>query len=363
MSTEPAQESVASRIAELHPAYFAMVMATGIISVALELRGMPAIALPLVWLNVLTYAVLWLLTLIRIVRFPGRVRADLFDHNRSVGFFTLVAGTCVLGNQFVVVVDFPRIAVVLWLAGIVLWAVITYSVFTVLTVKSEKPSLAEGINGAWLVAVVAAQAVSVLGGLLAPQFAAARELVIYFALIMWLGGAMLYIWIIVLIFYRYTFMPLDPRQLAPPYWINMGAMAISTLAGTVLVERAGYSRLLTDLLPFVKGLTLLYWATATWWIPLLLALGAWRHIVRKVPLAYDVVYWSAVFPLGMYTACTHRLAQAVEQPWLDVVPRYFVYVALAAWCVTLAGLVRRAFRGPIGPSIANEPGRPKGVRS
>jgi tellurite resistance protein TehA-like permease len=332
---------LANRIAELHPASFAMVMATGIVSIAAQLRGMHAIAFSLVWLNVVFYVILWVLSLIRIVRYWPQVWADLFDHNRCVGFFTTVAGTCVLGNQFVVVVDRPQIAVGLWLLGIVLWAIVTYAVFTILTIKPDKPTLGDGINGAWLVAVVAAQSVSALGGLVAPGLGDLREFAIYFALVMWLGGGMLYIWIIALIFYRYTFMPLDPRQLAPPYWINMGAMAISTLAGAVLIERAASSRLLTELLPFLKGMTLMFWATATWWIPLLVALGVWRHVVRKVPLAYDIVYWSAVFPLGMYTACTHRLAEVVAQPWLDAVPRYFVYIALAAWATTFLGFLRR----------------------
>jgi len=333
-----------SSIAGLHPASFSMVMATGIVSIAAQLRGMPTIAALLLWLNLVLYVVLWLLTLVRLARYRDRFVADLFDHSRCVGFFTIVAGTCVLGNQFVVVTNRPQIALGLWYAGIVFWALLTYTIFTILTVKSEKPPLGEGINGGWLLAVVAAQSVSVLSGLLAAEFESARELVIFFALVMWLGGGMLYIWIIALIFYRYTFFPLGPGQLAPPYWINMGAMAISTLAGAVLVSRASDSDLLTALLPFVKGLTLLFWATATWWIPLLVLLGVWRHIVRKVPLTYDVVYWSAVFPLGMYTACTHRLVETVDVPFLDVVPRYFVFLALAAWALTLFGLLWRQVR-------------------
>jgi tellurite resistance protein TehA-like permease len=327
-----------------------MVMATGIVSIAAQLRGMSAIALGLLWLNLIFYIILWLLTVIRLTRYRSRFLSDLADHGRCVGFFTLVAATCVLGNQFVVVTDRPRVAIGFWFAGILLWAIITYTIFTVLTVKREKPSLGEGLNGGWLVAVVAAQSVAVLGGLLATEFESSRQLVIFFSLVMWLGGGMLYIWIIALIFYRYTFFPLDARQLAPPYWVNMGAMAISTLSGTVLVSRSVDSDLLTELLPFLKGLTLMFWATATWWIPLLIALGVWRHILRKVPLTYDVVYWSAVFPLGMYTACTHRVADSMKLPFLDIIPRYFVFIALAAWAFTLFGLLWRQLRVLMRPA-------------
>jgi tellurite resistance protein TehA-like permease len=337
---EPAGERK-SAIADLHPASFAMVMATGIVSIAAQLRDMPVIAVVLLWLNLLLYALLCVLTGVRVIRYRDKVVADFFDHGRCVGFFTIVAATCVLGNQFVVVAYRPQLALGLWYAGIVFWVVLTYSIFTILTVKREKPSLGEGLNGGWLVAVVAAQSVSVLGGLLSNEFSADRELVIFFSLVMWLGGGMLYVWIIALIFYRYTFFPLDPRQLAPPYWINMGAMAISTLAGAVLASSATDSALLRELLPFVKGLTLLFWATATWWIPLLVVLGAWRHIGCRVPLTYDVVYWSAVFPLGMYTVCTHRLVPVLNVPFLDIIPRFFVFVAMAAWLATFLGLVWR----------------------
>ena len=175
---------------------------------------------------------------------------------------------------------------------------------------------------------------------------------------MWLGGGMLYIWIISLIFYRYTFFPLDPADLTPPYWINMGAMAISTLAGTMLIADAPHSALLRDLLPFLKGFTLLFWATATWWIPMLLILGVWRHVFRRFPLTYDPLYWGAVFPLGMYTVCTYRLAGALGLPFLLAIPRCVVYVALAAWTLTAFGLALHLMK-----SALRETPRPQDDRS
>jgi tellurite resistance protein TehA-like permease len=160
----------------------------------------------------------------------------------------------------------------------------------------------------------------------------------------WLGGGMLYLWIIGLIFYRYTFFTMRPSDLAPPYWINMGAAAISTLAGATLISASGRSPVLGQVLPFLKGLTLMWWATATWWIPMLVILGIWRHVYRRFPLQYDPLYWGAVFPLGMYTVCTFRLAVAIDAPYLSVIPSVFIYVAITAWSVTMLGLVGRLVR-------------------
>ncbi|MGH9350900.1 MAG: hypothetical protein ACRD2G_01855 [Terriglobia bacterium] len=56
----------------------------------------------------------------------------------------------------------------------------------------------------------------------------------------------------------------------------MEAMATSTLAGALLIQSAPVDPLLRELMPFLKGLTLLFWTTGSWWIPLLLILGVWR---------------------------------------------------------------------------------------
>lgn len=335
----------------MHPAYFGMVMATGIVSIASHLLGsdwIPAlecVARLLFYLNIVAYIMLWVLTFQRISRHRDRVVADFMHHGRCVGFFTVVAATCVLGTQVLLIGGNWRAAMVLWLLGTTLWAVLTYAIFTIITVKQTKPTLAEGINGGWLLSVVAAQSVAVLGAQLAGNFGGdIQPIALFFALAMWLGGGMLYVWIISLIFYRYTFFSMSPSDLAPPYWINMGAVAISTLAGTMLIANASHSPVLQELLPFLKGLTVAFWATATWWIPMLVILGIWRHVYQRFPLRYDPLYWGAVFPLGMYTACTLRLSQVIDVPFLAIIPRGFIWVALGAWLLTCAGLVQHLVR-------------------
>lgn len=335
----------ASPIRTLHPAYFALVMATGIIAIAAALMGMGWVSKTLFALSAVFYVVLWGLLILRAVRYPADLWNDLNNHGRSVGFFTLVAATCVMGSQCVVLGGWPTIAIVLWWLGVVLYFLLTYGIFTALTVRKDKPPLERGLNGGWLTAVVAAQSVAVLGAQLAPHLQNTCAAALFFSVVMWLGGGMLYIWLISLIFFRYTFHTMQPGDLAPPYWINMGSMAISTLAGSFLIERANLLPLLADLLPFLKGVTLLFWATATWWIPMLLTLGFWRHVLERYPLKYDALYWGAVFPLGMYTVCTYRLAEVLTLPFLNLIPNVFIYIALIAWVVTFAGLLRAMTRG------------------
>lgn len=101
--------------------------------------------------------------------------------------------------------------------------------------------------------------------------------------------------------------------------------------------------------------------------PILLALGAWRHLYKGVPLTYDRGYWAAVFPLGRSTACTPGLIEVFRLPFLGSITAAFVWVALVAWGLTFAEMVlssRGRWEGRCGgrraksgrePAVGDEP--------
>ena len=332
-------------LAEFPPNYFAMVMATGIVSIASHLLGFETVATFLFRLNVAFYAALWLIYLARLIIFPEHVAEDLGDHNRGVGYFTVVAGTCILGSQLLILRNAFRPAAALLCLAVFLWLFLIYVVFTLLITSSNKPSLEKGINGVWLVSIVSTQAISILSAMIAPHLAApGRTLLLFFSLWLFLIGSMLYVLIITLIFYRLLFFKLSPGELSHPYWINMGAVAITTLAGTALIWNGRGWPFLTGLHPFVLGLTLLSWATASWWIPLLVLLGAWKFFIRHDPFIYESACWGMVFPLGMYTTCTWWLEKVTGLHFLSVIPKYFIYAALLAWGLTCYGLLSALFK-------------------
>ncbi|WP_017524560.1 tellurite resistance/C4-dicarboxylate transporter family protein [Pusillimonas noertemannii] len=340
-------------LASMSPASFGLVMATGIVSLAAAMLSLPRVAHFLFKLNILFFAVLWALTLLRLAKHSGHFLRDMADHMRAPGYFTMVAGSGIVGEQFVMLYGNYQAGWILWGLAATLWAVLIYAIFAALTIRADKPGLDSGLSGSWLLAVVATQSIAVLGGALAghggPIDAAPLD---FIALSMWLCGGMLYVLIMALIFFRYLFLRFSPADLSPSYWINMGAMAISTLAGTQLIAIAPTSPLLAPILPFIKGLTLFFWAAGTWWIPLLLVLGFWRHVIMRFPIRYDPLYWGVVFPFGMYAASTHSLIRVLELDFLALLPICFLYAAMAAWLVAFVGLThqlgRRLRKRPTG---------------
>lgn len=332
----------------LFPGYFAFVMATGALSISSFYLGMEKIADALLYLNIAAFIVLWIMTLLRIFLYPKQVLKDLSSHTIGSGFFTTIAGTCVLGSQLILVANSYTVAVYLWAFAIFLWLLIMYSFFTAVIIQRDTPTLSEGINGAWLIAAVATQAVSILGTLLVPIVESGSEIILFTTVCMYFLGCMLYLNIITLIFYRFTFLRLESSAFTPPYWINMGAVAITTLAGSTLILHADYWTFLEEITPFLKGFTLFFWAAGTWWIPLLFILAFWRHVVSRHPITYEPTLWAMVFPLAMYTASTWELSVALDTPFLQIIPNFMFYIALIAWVLVFVGLLHHLYIRAIG---------------
>jgi tellurite resistance protein TehA-like permease len=211
-------------------------------------------------------------------------------------------------------------------------------VFAAVTITEPKPPIEVASNGSWLLVTVATESLSILGTLVAQALGPVSP-ILFVALCTYLLGAMFYILFIALIVYRWIFLRMEPAKLTPPYWINMGALAITTLAGTRLILSSGSWKVLHDFQPFIGGFTLFFWATGTWWIPLLVIVGFWRHVIERVPITYDPQYWSLVFPLGMYTVATFQFANATGIPFLLIIPRIFVYIAMLAWLITFGSML------------------------
>lgn len=329
-------------VSVLDPGCFALVMATGIISNAFFLEGERIIADALFAVNLVAYPWLCALTVLRIARFGAAAWADLLSPRRVFLFFTLVAATDVLGTA-IGLRGFPTVALVMWFFAFALWFGLIYLGFSVLMFHNT----AEGANvveGAWLNAIVGTQSLVILGAVGALPAALVGPQGFVLLHMLWTIGLVLYGIFVALLSYRVFFSALKPDDVAPPLWVVMGAAAISVNAGSILIVSGGVTPFLDRIQPFLDGVTLASWAWATWWIPLLLLLGIWKHGLNRIPIGYSPMLWSMVFPLGMYAVATLRLSRFADAPVLGSLSWIMGWIALAAWAATAVGLVVASLR-------------------
>lgn len=313
-----------------------MVMATGALSLSSWYLGYHAFAEFLLWLNIVVYFGLIVLNILRISFNTTAVWSDFTNAIKGPGFFTFIAANSVLGSQFTIIVNMPTLGFYIWIFTLVLWIILIYSFFTVLIIKKTKPLITESINGGWLLLIVSTQSLAILGVLMkAPSNF--EDIIMFTSLCLFFLACMLYLTIIVLIFYRLMFYEIEAMSLTPPYWISMGALAITTLAGAIFILNG--SGIILEFETFIKATTLFFWAFGSWWIPLLIVLGVWRHIIQKVPLNYTPELWGMAFPLAMYTVGTINLAQALELSFLMVIPDITYFIALITWLMIFIGMI------------------------
>jgi tellurite resistance protein TehA-like permease len=330
------ESSRLSPIATLFPGYFALVMATGIIAIASQQQTIDWLADSLYVVAAASYVVLVVLIVVRLVVFPQRLVADLTSHAKGFGFLTIVAGTNVLASASALIHGWWTLGEVLWWCSLALYVVLVYTALISDVLRHDKPALGAGINGSWFLLTVSTESIAAFGALLLghdPSDFLAFVCVATFCL-----GLVLYLIVMTMVFLRWTFQPLEPTEADPPAWIAAGAVAITVLAGSNLLATRSVSPRVDRLGPLIEGLVTLAWATATFWFPVMVAIGVWRHIVRHVPLRYHPSYWALVFPLGMYGAATFKMRAAIQLDQLEWAPKITLGVALAAWAATFTGL-------------------------
>lgn len=216
---------------ELSPVYFALVMATGIVSIGCHLLAFSWLSTCLLYINHLNYGVLLIMLMARTVLYPKALMGDLSNSSNGPGFLTFVAGSGMLGVQYCLLLKNYTPAIVLWIIGFAAWLFFLYVFLFIRITQPVKPNLESGLNGGWLLMVVSTQSLSILGSQLSAHLSASVNVTLFFTLAAYLLGIFFYVMLIAIIFFRMTFDPMKPQEFTPPYWVLMGAAAITTLSG------------------------------------------------------------------------------------------------------------------------------------
>ena len=340
-------ERTATAVAGLTPGYFALVMATGILSVGMTLVGFTVLSTALLAVCATAFVLLLVLTVVRLLRHRDAIVADFLDPARAFGFFTYVAGTNVLGVRLSMSGHHDVTAVFLAVT-LLAWVVLGYVVpWTAVLGKSVRPVVASA-NGTWFIWVVASQSVAVAAATLEPVSPTVRGGLAIVAVLSWSVGIFLYAAAGIIVALRMLLYDLRPVDLNPPYWVAMGACAITVLAGARIVEMAA-APMVDATRGLVAGVSVVFWSFATWLIPVLFAVGWWRHRRHRVPLRYEATLWSMVFPLGMYAVAGIYLGQADNLPLVGWIGAAELWLAFVVCLLVFIAMLHHLYRTVLRP--------------
>jgi tellurite resistance protein TehA-like permease len=313
-------------------------MATGIISTGTRLLGPSWLSVVMLVLASAGFAVLAVMLAARLVLYRPSVASDFRSPSRVFGFFAITAGLNVLGIRYALA-GHPLVTAVLAAVAAAIWLVLTYSVPASLILAPAKDAVLASINGVWLLWAVATQSLAVAAATLVPAWPSQARLLAPFAAALWAIGLVLYLTLVTLILLRWLTVPVTPAALSPPYWILMGATAISVLAGARVIGLPKTIPVIAATAGFTSGFSFALWAFGTWWIPLLVVLGLWRHVRREWPLRYEPGLWAIVFPLGMYSVGTLTFGETARLGFMHPIARVMLWAGVAAWVVVAAAFV------------------------
>jgi tellurite resistance protein TehA-like permease len=337
-------------VRDLPPGIFALVMATGICSTALRDDGHAAMSAVLLAGAIVSFAGLLVALGLRLVLFPGRVAEDLQTPDRSFAFFTVVAAGNVLSVRLAAD-NHEAVATALAGLGAMVWLVLTYGIPVALIFASRRRPVLAGANGTWFVLVVGTQSVALSlaaadrpGGGHAPAIA-------LLAVLLWSTGVVLYLIIAALVLTRLLLFPIRTAELDSPYWVIMGASAITVLTAAQILNLPP-APAVTTVRPVAAGLGLMLWAFGTWLIPFLVVFWIRRHVRDRTRPAYRPALWSVVFPLGMYAVASIRFGAAAGLSMIVGVGRAWTWVAIPAWVVVFSGMCRTTARSLVCSTVS-----------
>jgi len=311
-----------------------MVMATGIVSVALRLADSPDLSAVLLWVAVAAFGILVVGSAWRVAAFGPQVRGELNRPDRLFSYFAFPAAASVLGARLAG--DGPAgVAAALAAVTAVAWIALTCVVLAFLARWQGRRRAIGEVNGSWQLWVVGTQAAAIaatLAGVLPGRLAA------WVAIVVWAAGAVLYPVVTALVLTRLRVAGLAPGDPVAPYWVTMGAASITVLGAAQALEAAG-SAGLAGVRSALTGLGLVFWSVATAFIPALVVFGTTRRRRGLGPRGFRRELWMIVFPAGMYATASMRIGSAAGIPAVHDTGTVAVWIAVAVWALVFAGML------------------------
>ncbi|WP_223471843.1 MULTISPECIES: TDT family transporter [unclassified Pseudomonas] len=356
-------------IRQFTPNWFAVVMGTGVLALALaqwpgNVPGLRLLGEGLWLFNTLLFVVFALMYTARWVLFFDEARR-IFGHSTVSMFFgTIPMGLATIINGFLAF-GLPR-----WGSGVVavaeaLWWIdvamsLACGVLIPFLMFTRQEHRIDQMTAVWLLPVVAAEVAAASGGLLAPHLADAHGQLVMLvtSYVLWAFSLPVAFSILTILLLRMALHKLPHENMAASSWLALGPIGTGALGMLLLGNDAplifaanglsGVGEIAVGL-GLVAGITL--WGLGLWWMLMALLITA-RYLRAGIP--FNLGWWGFTFPLGVYALTTLKLADLLGLVFFSVFGAVLVAMLVVMWLIVGRRTVLGAWHGElfVSPCIA-----------
>ena len=337
------------------PAWFAAVMGTAVIPLALSFTGadwLHGAARILFWLAVVMFLVALVPWLLRYITDHDEVKRD-FNHPVAAAFLpTMPIAMLVFALDLLKFGDIllpgggaHLTALILWLVGTagiyVMGMAVIFRVFRHSDIKLEQAHFG------WFIPPVSKLLIPVAGYELAGVFPEYADLLFGVSTASLGVGFFLFLFVGSTVYQRYVFGAPPPAKLSPSFFVGIAPTAIIVVALFKLNQLCTHHEVfgldMALLGPAIRFVMVMCWGLATWWFLMALFMVVVPLVRRQIHFALG--WWAFTFPTGalcVASGVTHK-ATGIQfvGTFYSAVMFFLLVIWLVVFLLTLKGVITR----------------------
>ncbi|MGL4667890.1 MAG: hypothetical protein ACRCWR_08165 [Saezia sp.] len=327
------------------PGWFALIMGTGVLAMltlmlSRQCEWLTPLAWGLHWLNIIAFVVLSIPWLLRWVLYRSNAIGTL-KHPVQASFYpTYSIGLLILSAQCLLFGMPVVLAETLWWAG----ALMTYafSLAVLYNIFNNEAILPEHITPAYYIPAVGLVVIPVAGiSLLAHMSGIRQDLALLLNTLGFGAGAVMYVGLLGLTFFRLYLHKPAFGMLTPTIWIQAAPLGIIPVSMMNLFS--AYA--LPGAIDGAKAVGVLFWAAGIWWVLMaaMMTLTAWKK--KQFPFALS--WWGFIFPLGALATLSLRLSHELNMSMFYHAGVMVWLLMMLLWMLTFVKTVQGVVKGTI----------------
>jgi len=306
--SEPFKATPASITEHFNPAWFAAVMGTAVVPLALSFcKGgwVQPVSVLFLALSVVMFALLFIPWIVKFFRYPANVKKDL-NHPVAANFFPTMPIALILFALNLM--KFPTLmfskttsltlAYYLWFVGSIGIYLMGFVILTHIF-KHQEIKVAHA-NFGWYIPPVSKLLIPIAGFELAAKMPQHAEFAITISMISLGVGFFLFLFVGAAVYHRYIYHELPMAKFAATFFIGIAPTAIISVVlfkMLHLFEHHSYMGINPEVFTTMAKLGILMtWGFASWWF--VMALVITIYYLRSLELPYALSWWAFTFPSG-----------------------------------------------------------------